>query len=95
MKTSIIAATLLTASMTSGVANAQESVLQSLLTNMVSNAVAVTTQELQADVYQAVASTSYHFELSEDEVKSSGKVSVTELVRTSEQSDEDQSESVE
>ena len=95
MKTSIIAATLLTASMTSGVANAQESVLQSLLTNMVSNAVAVTTQELQADVYQAVASTSYHFELSADEVKSSGKVSVTELVRASEQSDEDQSESVE
>jgi len=80
MKTSLIAATLLTASMASSVANAEESVLQSFLTNVVSNAVAATTQEIKADVYQAVANTTYHFELSPQELQGSGKVSVTDLV---------------
>ncbi len=48
MKTSLIAATLLTASMASSVANAEESVLQTFLTNVVSNAVATTSQEIKA-----------------------------------------------
>jgi ABC-type transporter MlaC component len=80
MKTSLIAATLLTASMASSVANAEESVLQSFVTNMVSNAVATTTYEIKADVYQAVANATYHFELSPQEVRGNGKVSVTDLV---------------
>ncbi len=80
MKTSLIAATILTASMASSVANAEESVLQTFLTNVVSNAVATTTQELKSDVYQAVANATYHFELSPQEVRGSGKVSVTDLV---------------
>ncbi|GFD69792.1 hypothetical protein KUL156_11450 [Alteromonas sp. KUL156] len=80
MKTSLIAATILTASMASSVANAEESVLQTFLTNVVSNAVATTTQELKTDVYQAVANATYHFELSPQEVRGSGKVSVTDLV---------------
>ncbi|WP_394223556.1 hypothetical protein [Alteromonas gracilis] len=80
MKTSLIAATLLTASMASSVANAEESVLQSFVSNMVSNAVASTTYELKADVYQAVANATYHFELSPQEKRSGGKVSVTDLV---------------
>jgi len=80
MKTSLIAATLLTATMASSVANAEESVLQSFLTNVVSNAVAATTQEIKADVYQTVANTTYHFELSPQELQGSGKVSVTDLV---------------
>ena len=83
MKTSLIAATLLTASMASGVANAEESVLQTFLTNVVSNAVSTTTQEIKADVYQAVANATYHFELSPQEGYGSGKVSVTDLVATS------------
>lgn len=82
MKTSLIAATLLTASMASGVANAEESVLQTFLTNVVSNAVSTTTQEIKADVYQAVANATYHFELSPQEGHGSGKVSVTDLVAT-------------
>ncbi len=80
MKTSLIAATLLTASMASSVANAEESVLQSFLTNVVTNAVASTSQEIKADVYQAVANATYHFELSPQEECGSGKVSVTDLV---------------
>ena len=82
MKTSLIAATLLTASMASSVANAEESVLQTFLTNVVTSAVASTSQEIKADVYQAVANATYHFELSPQEVRGSGKVSVTDLVAT-------------
>ena len=82
MKTSLIAATLLTASMASGVANAEESVLQTFLTHVVSNAVTTTTQEIKSDVYQAVANATYHFELSPQEVRGNGKVSVTDLAVT-------------
>ena len=92
MKTSLIAATLLTASMTSGVANAEESVLQTFLTNVVSNAVTTTSQEIKSDVYQAVANAAYHFELSPQEVRGSGKVSVTDLAvadTTNQNTDED------
>lgn len=93
MKTSLIAATLLTASMTSGVANAEESVLQTFLTNVVSNAVTTTTQEIRSDVYQAVANATYHFELSPQELRGSGKVSVTDLVVAEKaQSDEEDAE---
>lgn len=80
MKTSLIAATLLSASMMSSAVSAQESVLQTLLTDMVTTAVSVTANEISADVYQTVANTSYHFEL---DGKNSGKsvsVSVTDLV---------------
>ncbi len=91
MKTSLIAATILTASMTSSVANAEESVLQSFVTNMVSNVVATTTYEIKADVYQAVANAAYHFELSPTEARSNAKVSVTDLVAST-SSDEDVSE---
>ena len=80
MKTSLIAATILTASMTSSVAHAEESVLQSFVTNMVSNVVATTTYEIKADVYQAVANAAYHFELSPTEARSTAKVSETDLV---------------
>ena len=82
MKTSLIAATLLTASMASGVANAEESVLQTFLTHVVSNAVTTTTHEIKSDVYQAVANATYHFELSPQEVRGTGKVSVTDLAVT-------------
>ncbi|MBT3134744.1 hypothetical protein KL866_06455 [Alteromonas sp. ALT199] len=93
MKTSLIAVTLLTASMTSGVANAEESVLQTFLTNVVSNAVTTTTQEIRSDVYQAVANATYHFELSPQELRGSGKVSVTDLVVAEKaQSDEEDAE---
>ncbi|GEA08023.1 hypothetical protein KUL42_27840 [Alteromonas sp. KUL42] len=80
MKTSLIAATLLSASMMSGAASAQESVLQSLLTDMVTSMVTVTANEISADVYQSVANTSYHFELDGKKNIDAGRVSVTDLV---------------
>ncbi|BFT31431.1 hypothetical protein D210916BOD24_26070 [Alteromonas sp. D210916BOD_24] len=80
MKTSLIAATILSASMMSGAASAQESVLQSLLSDMVSTAVTMTANEITADVYQTVANTSYHFELDSNKADGAGKVSVTDLV---------------
>ena len=80
MKTSLIAATLLSASMMNGAASAQESVLQTLLSDMVSTAVTMTANEISADVYQTVANTSYHFELDSSKAKGAGKVSVTDLV---------------
>jgi hypothetical protein len=87
MKTSLIAATLLSASMVSGVANAQESVLNSLLQNMVTTAVTMTASELSADVYQSVANTSYHFELDGANTKNTGSVSVTDIASTKKESD--------
>jgi hypothetical protein len=87
MKTSLIAATLLSASMVSGVANAQESVLNSLLQNMVTTAVSMTSSELSADVYQSVANTSYHFELDGANTKNTGSVSVTDIASTKKESD--------
>lgn len=86
MKTSLIAATLLSASMVSGVANAQESVLNSLLQNMVTTAVSMTASELSADVYQSVANTSYHFELDGANATSTGSVSVTDIASTKKES---------
>jgi hypothetical protein len=80
MKTSLIAATLLSASMMSGAVSAQESVLQTLLTDMVTTAVSVTANEISADVYQTVANTSYHFELDGKNSSTPGNVSVTDLV---------------
>ncbi|BCO20425.1 hypothetical protein LHL20_12225 [Alteromonas sp. McT4-15] len=80
MKTSLIAATLLSASMMSSAVSAQESVLQTLLTDMVTTAVSVTANEISADVYQTVANTSYHFELDGKNSGKSGSVSVTDLV---------------
>ncbi len=87
MKTSLIAATLLSASMMSGAVSAQESVLQTLLTDMVSTAVSVTANEISADVYQTVANTSYHFELDGKNDTHSGSVSVTDLASNSDVSD--------
>lgn len=87
MKTSLIAATLLSASMMSGAVSAQESVLQTLLTDMVSTAVSVTANEISADVYQTVANTSYHFELDGNNDTYSGSVSVTDLASNSDMSD--------
>jgi hypothetical protein len=87
MKTSLIAATLLSASMVSGVANAQESVLNSLLQNMVTTAVSMTASELSADVYQSVANTSYHFELDGASTQHMGSVSVTDIASTNDDSD--------
>jgi hypothetical protein len=87
MKTSLIAATLLSASMMSGAVSAQESVLQTLLTDMVSTAVSVTANEISADVYQTVANTSYHFELDGNNDTHSGSVSVTDLASNSDMSD--------
>lgn len=82
MKTSLIAATtIVSATLFSGAVNAQQSVIQSLLSNMVSHAVSVTANEVKANVHQAVANTSYHFELDTDTVV--GKVRVTDLDATS------------
>ena len=80
MKTSLIAATLLSASMMSSAVSAQESVLQTLLTDMVTTAVSVTANEISADVYQTVANTSYYFELDGKNSSTPGNVSVTDLV---------------
>jgi len=85
MKTSFIAATILSVSLFSGAASAQESVLSSLLGNMVNQAVSMTTSELQANVYQSVANASYHFEL--DSEVATGRVSVTDLAATDESSE--------
>jgi len=82
MKTPLIAATLLSASLMSGAASAQESVLQSFLTNMVNTAVSATANEIRIDVYQSVANAAYHFELDADEAKGTGSVSVTDLAAT-------------
>jgi hypothetical protein len=87
MKTSLIAATLLSASMASGAASAQESVLNSLLQNLVTTAVTMTANELSADVYQSVANTSYHFELDGVNTKHVGSVSVTDIASTKDESD--------
>ncbi|WP_334031789.1 hypothetical protein [Alteromonas sp. P256] len=87
MKTTLIAATLLSASMASGAASAQESVLNSLLQNMVTTAVTMTTNELSADVYQSVASTSYHFELDGTNTQHMGSVSVTDIASNKKESD--------
>ncbi|MEC8417144.1 MAG: hypothetical protein VXZ36_04925 [Pseudomonadota bacterium] len=87
MKTSLIAATLLSASMISGAANAQESVLQSFLTNMVNTAVSTTANEIRMDVYQSVANAAYHFELDANDANGTGSVSVTDLAATEKSSD--------
>ena len=80
MKTSLIAATtIVSATLFSGAVSAQESVIQSLLSNMVSHAVSATANEVKANVYQAVATTSYHFELDRSADTAVGKVSVTDL----------------
>ena len=82
MKTSLIAATILSASMMSGAANAQESVLHTFLQNMVTSAVTTTANELSADVYQSVANTAYHFSLDANQSNSKASVSVTDIAAT-------------
>jgi len=59
----------------------QESILQSILTNMVDHAVSITTNEVKANVYQTVANTAYHFELEGESTM--GKVQVTDIAVTS------------
>lgn len=57
MKTSLLAASIVSITLFSAGANAQESILQSILTNMVEHAVSITTNEVKANVYQTVANT--------------------------------------
>ena len=84
MKTSLIAATtIVSAALFSGTVNAQESVIQSLVSNIVSHAVSVTVNEVKANVYQEVANTSYHFELDRDNNTNLGRTSVTDLSASS------------
>lgn len=91
MKTSLLAATILSASLFSGAANAQESVLESLLTRMVSTAITVTSNEVKANVYESVVNTAYHFDLEGE--SATGSVSVTDIVsadpKGAEQQDKD------
>ncbi|MDO6568192.1 hypothetical protein Q4561_14055 [Alteromonas sp. 1_MG-2023] len=81
MKTSLLAASILSITLFSTGANAQESILQSILTNMVDHAVSITTNEVKANVYQTVANTAYHFELEGE--ATTGKVQVTDIAATS------------
>ncbi|GEA13517.1 hypothetical protein [Alteromonas sp. KUL49] len=86
MKTSIIAASLLTSVVISQPVSAQESVLENLLTNVVTHAFEVTSFEIENNVYQAIASASFHFELDGDEAK--GTVSVTDIAEAKQPEDE-------
>lgn len=86
MKTSIIAATLLTSVVISQPVSAQESVLENLLTNMVTHAVEMTSFEIENNVYQAITSASFHFDLDGDEVQ--GTVSVTDIAEAKQPEDE-------
>ena len=81
MKTSLLAASIVSITLFSAGANAQESILQSILTNMVDHAVSITTNEVKANVYQTVANTAYHFELEGEATM--GKVEVTDIAATS------------
>tara|TARA_Y100000780_G_C13313857_1_gene274995 strand:- start:69 stop:350 length:282 start_codon:yes stop_codon:yes gene_type:complete len=81
MKTSLLAASIVSITLFSAGANAQESILQSILTNMVDHAVSITTNEVKANVYQTVANMAYHFELEGESTM--GKVQVTDIAVTS------------
>jgi hypothetical protein len=93
MKTSLLAATILSASLFSGVARAQESVLESLLTRMVSTAITVTSNEVQANVYESVVNTAYHFDLKGE--SKMGSVSVTDIASADTESVDEQDKDAE
>ncbi|NDV92568.1 hypothetical protein GTH32_15445 [Alteromonas sp. 345S023] len=80
MKTSLLAATIITASLFTTSANAQESYITSMLNNMVKYAVTVSSSELKADAVESIANTTYHFSL--DESTSTGKVSISDIAET-------------
>lgn len=86
MKTSIIAATLLTSAIISQPVSAQESVLESLLTNMVTHAFEMTSFDIENNVYEAIVSASFHFDPDADEP--SGNVSVIDITDTIQHEDE-------
>ena len=67
MKTSLVTATLFAATLFTSTASAQESVLESLLTNLVGQALSASTVEIQNGVSQSIANVTYHFDL-DDEV---------------------------
>lgn len=93
MKTSLLAASIVSITLFSAGANAQESILQSIVTNMVDHAVSITTNEVKTNVYQAVANTAYHFELEGE--ATTGKVKVTDLALSSSENVEDDTTSAE
>ena len=55
MKTSLVTATLFAATLFTSTASAQESVLESLLTNLVGQALSASTVEIQNGVSQSIA----------------------------------------
>ena len=69
MKTSLVTATLFAATLFTSTASAQESVLESLLTNLVGQALSASTVEIQNGVSQSIANVTYHFDL-DDEARS-------------------------
>lgn len=80
MKTSLVTATIVTASLFISSAQAQESYLTTMVNNMVASALTVSTNELKADVYQSIANATYHFSL--DESTASGKVSISDIAQS-------------
>lgn len=79
MKTkSLIAATVVLTTAFSSQVFAQESPVERVIGQFISNAVSTTSYELQLGVKQAIANATYNFELKQD--APAGKVSVTDLV---------------
>lgn len=84
MKTSLVTATLLAATLFTSTASAQESVLESLLTNLVNQALSTSTLEIQNGVSQSIANVTYHFDL-DDEASTGGDVEIMDIVSVSSQ----------
>ncbi len=77
-KSVILSATLASGLIASAQASAEESPLEQVVGLWMSQAVAVTTQEIQNNVEQAVASAAYYFTLDGESVRS-GSVSVKDI----------------
>ena len=78
MKTSLVTATLFAATLFTSTASAQESVLESLLTNLVGQALSASTVEIQNGVSQSIANVTYHFDL-DDEASTGGDVEIMDI----------------
>ena len=84
MKTSLVTATLFAATLFTSTASAQESVLESLLTNLVGQALSASTVEIQNGVSQSIANVTYHFDL-DDEASTGGVVEIMDIASVSPQ----------
>jgi hypothetical protein len=77
IRKSLTALVILSASIAAPVANAQDTVLHSILSRVLSSAVQVTTDELQQQATQSVANAAHHLSIDVTEVNT--RVKITDL----------------